>query len=192
MDMHEIIPAVLPHSVEELEEQLAKLPAEITFFHMDVLDPPVGGDIWTSLNTRDFEVHLMVAEPETIMDKWIERGAKRLSVHTAGASLAQYRERAEIGLAVEIDKDLEQVIPFLDFVDFVHLMSIDEIGEQGHKLDEKVFDRIKLIQEKFPELPIAVDGGVNLKNYQKLLDLGADRLIVGSAFKELWQSLKTS
>lgn len=186
--MHEIIPAVLPHSIEELEKQLTALPPEITFFHMDVLEE----DIWTDKNTRDFEVHLMVADPEAIMDRWIERGAKRLSVHTAGASLAQYRDRAEIGLAVEIDKSLEEVLPFLDFVDFVHVMSIDEIGEQGHLFDEKVFGRIKLLQEKYPNLPIAVDGGVSIKNYEKLLELGADRLIVGSHFKELWESLKKS
>ena len=192
MEMHEIIPAILPKSVEDLNNKIAALPTEITFFHMDVLDPPAGGDIWTEGITRDFEVHLMVKEPEKIMGRWIERGAKRLSVHTAGASLAQYREKAEIGLAVELDKPLEGVLPLLDFVDFVHLMSIDEVGEQGHALDEKVFGRIKLLQEKFPELPIAVDGGVNLNNYQKLLELGADRLVVGSGFSELWNSLKKS
>ncbi|MBI2086628.1 MAG: hypothetical protein HYT69_00400 [Candidatus Zambryskibacteria bacterium] len=184
--MHEIIPAILPKSEEDLKEKLSLLPAEITFFHIDVLEE----DIWME-NNRDFEVHLMVREPEQLMAKWIERGAKRLSVHTAGNSLAQFRSQAEIGLAVELDKSLEEVIPFLNFVDFVHLMSIDEIGEQGHALNEKVFGRIKTLQEKFPELPISVDGGVNVRNYQKLLELGADRLIVGAHFRELWNLLKT-
>ena len=114
MEMHEIIPAILPHSVEELEEQLAALPSEITFFHMDVLEK----DIWTNANTRDFEVHLMVKDPEAIMDQWIERGAKRISIHTSSGKLAEYRGKAEIGFAVELDKTLDQVIPFLDFVDF--------------------------------------------------------------------------
>lgn len=184
--MHEIIPAVLPKSMEELEKSLAALPREITFFHMDVLEE----DIWTHLNTRDFEVHLMVEDPEAIMDRWIERGAKRISVHQPSGKLAEYRGKAEVGFAVELDKPLEEVLPFLDFVDFVHLMSIDEIGEQGHVLDEKVFDRIKALQKDFPDLPIAVDGGVTPENYKKLLELGADRLIVGSHFKELWNSLK--
>ena len=186
--MHEIIPAVLAHSVEELEVQLKALPAEITFFHMDVLEE----DIWTDTNTRDFEVHLMVAEPELIMDRWVERGAKRISIHKPSGKLADYRGRAEIGFAVELDKPLEEVIPFLDFVDFVHLMSIDEIGRQGESLDEKVFDRIKSLQGEHPNLPIAVDGGVTQNNYKKLLELGADRLVVGAHFKELWNSLKTS
>lgn len=185
--MHEIIPAVLPKSLDDLRAEMKKIPSEITFIHFDVLEE----DIWDPEVVRmDFEVHLMVAEPEAIMDRWIARGAKRLSVHTAGNSLAKFREQAEIGLAVEIDKPLEEVLPFLDFVDFVHLMSIDEIGEQGHELDEKIFDRLKTVQAQYPNLPISVDGGVNVKNYEKLLELGADRLIVGSGFPELWNSLK--
>lgn len=188
MEMHEIIPAVLPHSVEELEDQIAKLPPETTFFHMDVLED----DIWTGSGGRDFEVHLMVEEPEKIMDRWIERGAKRISVHEVTPKLAEYRSKAEIGLAVALEKPLDEVLPFVDFIDFIHLMSIEEIGAQGHPLDERIFARLSEMQEKFPNVPISVDGGVNVNNYQKLLELGADRLIVGSGFKELWQALKTS
>ena len=184
--MHEIIPAILPKDQGDLEKKLAALPPEITFFHMDVLEE----DIWTDTNTRDFEVHLMVKEPEAIMDRWIERGAKRISIHTPSVALANYRGKAEVGYAVDIEKPLEEFMPFFDFVDFIHLMSIDEIGKQGEPLDEKIFDRIKVLQEKYPHMPISVDGGVSLENYEKLLELGADRLIVGSHFQELWNSLK--
>lgn len=186
--MHEIIPAVLEKTEEALKEKIASLPPEITFFHMDVLEE----DVWSSEIARDFEVHLMVEHPEAILGKWVERGAKRISIHKISGSLAQYREQVEIGLAVELDKPLDEVIPFVDFVDFIHLMSIDEIGAQGHPLDERIFARIAEIQAKFPNVPIAVDGGVNKNNYQKLLELGADRLIVGAGFTELWQTLKTT
>jgi ribulose-phosphate 3-epimerase len=184
--MHEIIPAVLPKDEEDLKKKIAALPSEITFIHFDVLEE----DIWMPI-PQDFEVHLMVKDPEAIMQKWVDRGAKRVSVHIATAKLAEYREKAEIGLAVELDKPLEEVLPFVDFTDFIHLMSIDEIGEQGHPLDERIFARLSELQQKFPNVPIAVDGGVNVRNYQKLLELGADRLIVGSGFPELWQTLKT-
>lgn len=186
--MHEIIPAVLEKDEEALKAKIASLPPEITFFHMDVLEE----DVWSTEITQDFEVHLMVKEPEKIMAKWIERGAKRLSVHTVSPELAKFRNQAEIGLAVELDKPLSEVIPFVGFVDFIHLMSIDEIGAQGHPLDEKIFSRIAEVQREFPNVPISVDGGVNKNNYQKLLELGADRLIVGSGFQELWNTLKTT
>lgn len=184
--MHEIIPAILPKNIEDLETKANSLPPEITLFHYDVLEE----DIWSSSLRQDFEVHLMVKNPEAIIERWIERGAKRISIHSPSGDLAKYREKAEIGFAVDLDKPLEEVIPFLDFVDFVHLMSIEEIGEQGHILDEKIFSRLREIQEKFPNLPISIDGGVNISNYEKLLELGADRLVVGSGFDELWNSLK--
>jgi len=185
--MHEIIPAILPKGEKDLEEKIAALPPEITFIHYDVLEE----NIWVPI-PQDFEVHLMVEEPERLFSKWIERGAKRLSTHVVTPELAKFRGQAEIGLAVELDKPLSEVIPFVDFVDFIHLMSIEEIGAQGHPLDERIFARLAELQKQFPNVPIAVDGGVNKDNYQKLLDLGADRLIVGSGFKDLWQTLKTS
>ena len=185
--MHEIIPAILPKGEKDMEEKIAALPPEITLIHFDVLEK----DIWVPI-PQDFEVHLMVENPETQFAKWIERGAKRISCHTVVPELAQYRGQAEIGLAVELDKPLDAVIPFVSFVDFIHLMSIDEIGAQGHPLDERIFARLTELQAKFPNVPIAVDGGVNKNNYQKLLELGADRLVVGSGFKELWETLKTT
>lgn len=184
--MHEIIPAILPHSVEELKKEVAALPGDITFIHFDVLEE----DVWEPI-TQDFEVHLMVKNPDAIADKWIERGAKRLSMHSVGESLAKHREGAEVGLAVVLQKPLEEVFPFLDFVDYVHLMSIAEIGAQGHALDERIFDRIREVRKNFPNLPISVDGGVNLMNYKKVLDAGANRLVVGSGFHDLWHSLQT-
>lgn len=182
--MNDIVPAILPKDVEDLKKQLMAIPAAITFFHMDVLEE----DIWMD-TSRDFEVHLMVEDPSRIAERWVERGAKRIIVHKVDETLTACRDRAEIGLGVEIDKSLAEFSPFLDFVDFVHLMSIKEIGHQGHPFDEKVFDRIKEVKEKFPKLPISVDGGISLKNYQELQVAGADRLIVGSHFKEIWQSL---
>lgn len=183
--MNEIIPAILPKDAEELVKKTRELPLEIPFFHMDVLEE----DIWTEGINKEFEAHLMVEDPHSIMNRWVERGAKRLIIHKPDAEIAKFRDKTEIGLAAEMDTPLEEVFPFVDFVDFIHLMSIDEIGEQGHPLDEKIFDRIEEVRAKFPEIPISIDGGINTKNYKKLIDRGATRLIVGSHFKELWNLL---
>ncbi len=183
--MGEIIPAILPKTEEELREQANSLPLEIPFIHLDVLEK----EIWTPIE-KSFEVHLMVEYPEGIIGKWVERGAKRVIVHKINESILKYREHSEIGLAFELDQPIEEVLALATFADFVHVMSISEIGAQGHPLDERIFDRIKAVQEKFPELPISVDGGITNQNFEKLLTLGADRLVIGSHFKEVWNSLK--
>jgi pentose-5-phosphate-3-epimerase len=183
--MHEIIPAILPRSEEELKKQVSELPSEITFFHFDVLEK----DIWTEVS-RDFEAHLMVDEVAKTVETWIERGAKRLIVHKVDGEFAKYRSKAEIGLGVELQIPLEKVMPLFDLVDFVQLMSIAEMHEQGHSLDERIYDRIRSVRKEFPNLPISIDGGVRLENYEKLLEAGATRVVVGAHFSELWNSLK--
>ena len=59
-------------------------------------------------------------------------------------------------------------------------MGNDKIGFGGVSLDEKVYDRIKLLREKYPDLPIEVDIGVNEKTAPLLVKAGATKLITGS------------
>ena len=182
--MSEIIPALLPQNSEELKKSLSELPPEARFVHLDVLET----DVWAPID-REFEVHLMVREPEKIIDKWIERGARRVIVHESSPEILKYRAKVEIGLEIEMQEFLAKELEQVPSVDFVHIMSIDEIGEQGHPFDPKVFDRIKKVKEKFPQIAISVDGGINAMNYQELEDLGVERLVVGSGFQELWKLL---
>lgn len=181
--MSEIIPAILATSVSDLELKLAQIPKEIKLVHIDILEE----DFWTGNFNKDFEAHLMVKEPEKILGRWIERGAKRIIVHSLGSSTSKLV--VEVGLGVKLDIPIEEIFPLIPEIDFIHLMSIAEIGEQGHPLDEQIFDRIKKVREKFPQVTISVDGGINTTNYQALKNSGADRLIVGSGFQELWKSL---
>ena len=180
--MSDIIPAILARSADELDLKLSEIPEEVKLIHIDVLEE----DVWTKCD-KDFEVHLMVQEPEKIMGKWIERGAKSLILHTLGGSTAKWREEVRIGLAVEMQVPLKEIFPLIPQVDFVQLMSIAQIGAQGYPFDERIFDRIKEVQNKFPDMPLSVDGGINVTNYQILQDLGVEKLIVGSGFKDLWQ-----
>ena len=184
--MYELIPAFLEKTEGELKDKISQLPNSQTFLHLDVLEE----DIWTEF-PQDFEAHLMLEHPEAVVKTWIERGAKRVIVHKITDDILKYRGQVEIGLGVELDVPIEDVLILAELADFVHIMSIAEIGEQGHPLDPRVFDRIKVLQERFPGMVISVDGGITGENYLKLVTAGADRLVVGSHFNEIWQSLQT-
>lgn len=183
--MSEVIPAILATSISDLNLKLAEIPKEIKWVHIDVLEE----DIWTDHVGINFEAHLMVAKLEEIMERWVERGAKRIIIHKPNEEISKFRGKTEIGLAVELNIPIEEIFPLIPQVDFVHLMSIAGIGEQGHPLDKRIFDRIREVKERFPQITISVDGGVSIENYQKLIDAGVERIIVGSHFKELWKSL---
>src|SRR3989344_9565988 len=161
--MSEIIPAILAGNIADLKAKLSEIPSDFKLVHIDVLEE----DIWTNTDI-DFEVHLMVSRPGEIVERWVNRGARKIIVHELNKKISKFRDRVEIGLAVELHIPLEKIFPFVPEIDFLHLMSIAEIGEQGHPLDERIFDRIKRVREKFPQLIIRVDGGINRTNLERL------------------------
>jgi pentose-5-phosphate-3-epimerase len=175
----EIIPAVLEKTEEDFIKKVSFLPPEAKFIHIDVLET----DVWAPVE-RDFEVHLMVENPGEIFEKWKSRGAKRIIAH----NLLPKAGGVEIGLALEMHVPITGEI---SKADFVQLMSITEIGEQGRPFDERIFDRIREVKERFPDKTVSVDGGINISNYERLIEAGADRLVVGKGFEELWRTLQT-
>ncbi len=165
-------------------EQISALPVEVEIAHIDVLE----SDVWAPIN-KDFEAHLMVEFPEELIEKWVDRGARRVIVHKSTPKILELRSRVEIGLGVEMNVPLEVAFKEIPNFDFVQIMSIAQIGERGHKFEELAFDRIREVRNKFPQLPISVDGGINVANYQILREMGVQRLVVGSQFYELWNFL---
>ncbi len=216
--MTEIIPAILPEDFSDLEEKLALVAGHSPMVHIDVtnstLTPksnwPYSGDqndflkivnevegfpFWEETS---FEVHLMVKNPNEIIEDWVLAGAERVILHIESFESDEELARTllvlknrfdkensslgiEVGLAVNMETDLEKIYPFVLSADFIHLMSIDKIGAQGEQFDNNIFERIRTLREKFAETIISVDGGVNLENAEQLIEAGCNRLVVGSA-----------
>ncbi len=154
-----------------------------------------GFPFWENLN---FEAHLMVKNPEEYLEDWIRVGAERIIVHAEGfrneetlyKTLREFRNRfdisntyvgTEIGLAVNLSTDIERIFPYIPECDFLHLMSIAEIGEQGHPFNSIVLDKIKRLKEEYPNTIISIDGGITLPIAEELVNMKIDRIVVGSA-----------
>lgn len=163
-----------------------------------------GFPFWDSV---DFEADLMVKHPENIIDDWVAAGAKRVIIHIEStpdplslirkikqeygtASESSYG--VEVGAALNTETPNEEIYNLLDSVndegapsiDFVQFMGIENIGYQGEPFDERVFEKIRDLRERFPETIISVDGGVSLENAAELIEAGANRLVSGSAIFE--------
>jgi ribulose-phosphate 3-epimerase len=138
---------------------------------------------WEKLN---YEIDLMVNKAEEVVDEWVSTGATRVIVHAEmkgdlAMAITKLKDRAEIGLALNIETAIDVIEPFKDEIQFVQCMGIDHIGFQGQKFDDEVINKIKEIKARYPQLPISVDGGVSLESAPKLIEAGANRLVVGSA-----------
>ena len=137
----------------------------------------------------DYELDLMVENADLQFDEWIRLGAKRMVFHIESMDdvggflerMQDMRHLVEIGLSFNNDTAVDTVTPYLSLVDFVQCMGIANIGLQGEPLDERVFESITAIRQAAPDLPISVDGGVNIDTIERLRDAGVTRFVAGSA-----------
>jgi len=217
--MIEIIPAIMPKSYDDLVDKLSLVSGLVPLVQIDVMDgvfvpnkswpyfekvdkdfqailkEEEGFPLWEEI---DFEVDLMVSNPEAVSQEWVTVGAKRLIIHfesfagvpEVSASIKKIREMlpakdsilyTEIGIAINPSTSndvLETILPDIDFVQF---MGIEKIGFQGQMFDERVPTKISSLRAKHPEVTISVDGSVNEETIPRLIEVGANRLAVGSA-----------
>jgi len=155
-----------------------------------ILNEEEGMPFWEDI---DFELDLMVLDAVENFDIYTKLGARRIVFHIeAVGNLKEFknfiegidiyvREAMEIGIAINIRTSLEQVFSLIDDVDFVQCMGIDKVGFQGQEFDKKVLENVKILKNKFPDLIISIDGGVDFETASLLIDAGANRLIIGSA-----------
>ncbi len=196
--MVEIIPSLIVSDFEELKSKLAELDGLVNWAEIDVMDgvfaPNVTWQIADDLSELDgktkISVHLMTQLPETIIEDWLE-WVDRVVVHIESTTemdliAEKFSTRPnDLAIALELETPIEKVFPYLDKIKTVQLMSIANIGYYGEKFDDRVIEKIKLLREKDKNVRIVIDGGLDLENAKKVLDAGANDLVVGS---HIWRS----
>ncbi|MFA7315727.1 MAG: hypothetical protein WC059_02920 [Candidatus Paceibacterota bacterium] len=151
----------------------------------------------------DFEFDLMVQNAHEQFEFFTRLGAKKVIFHIEAESdkekfkeflegLDMYtRENIEIGVAINTTTPIETLKPFISSIDFVQCMGIEHIGVQGEPFDERVLSQIKSLRTLYPELIISVDGSVNEETAPRLVQAGANRLVVGSALMKSFDMRET-
>ena len=189
--MIEIIPAIMPKNEENLAEKFRLLGDFSGIVQLDLMDGIFVPDkTWLpdKLPEGDFELDLMIKTAAGRIGEWLALKPKRIIFHIEAEddlSLIHSSSEIEVGLAINITTPIEKVKPLIPQINFIQCMGIARIGFQGELLDERVFEKIKETRATYPDLPVSVDGGVNLKNVAPLIQAGANRLVAGSA---IWKS----
>ena len=156
--------------------------------HFDaIVDQEEGMPAWEDVN---FEVDLMIDNPEIWVPKWISAGMSRIIVHVESMTDFEIiRETVpmgliELGLAINTATPVSTLDPYIGRIDFVQCMGIAKIGFQGQPFDERVLEHVRTLRASYPNLPISIDGSVNFETAKQLVDVGATRLVSGSAILE--------
>jgi len=141
-----------------------------------------------------YEVHLMVSDVREVGLHLSRAGATRLlphvevfeNVESAREVFKEWKDAGvrETGLSILLDTPLNALDPFIADCDVVQLVSIAKIGAQGQPFDERALTRVEELHARYPDLMVAVDGGVSEANIESLVRAGANRLCVGSAISK--------
>lgn len=196
---HLVAPSVLSANFANLEADIEMINnSEADWFHIDVMDGvfvpnisfgfPVLKAI-QKLAKKPLDVHLMIVDPDKFAQAFKDAGADCLSVHIE-ACTHLHRSVQNIknlgmkaGVAINPHTPISALEDIIADIDLVCMMSVNP-GFGGQKFIENTFEKVKrlkqLIMEKKSNALIEIDGGVDLKNYKKLIECGADVLVAGN------------
>lgn len=171
------------------------------FLHCDIMN-----ENFVQKNTYDFnllkninrnclimlDVHIMQSEPTEDIPKYIDAGANIVTVHYEAfedkenlVNCINYIKNSNtlVGIALKPSTPFKEVRTFAFGCDVVLVMGV-EPGKSGQETIPETLDKVKEIatfrEENNLKFKIEFDGGVNLLNAQKLVELGVDILVSGS------------
>ncbi len=176
-----VIPAILPKSLAELEEQLAKIWAFAPRVQLDVIDgifrpdKTIGPELLNRIDTIvTWDIHLMVDQPEKWIKQCVMGGADRIfgqveMMKDTTAFIADGQsETMAVGLAYDIDTPLDGLEKVINDLDAVLLLSV-KAGGQSREFDDRVLEKIKAVRKMNKRIPIVIDGGINEEKMKECL-----------------------
>ena len=193
-----IAPSVLPVDFSRLgDEVMALEKAGVDLIHWDVMDGVFGPNLTFGpdviASTRplvdlEFEAHLMVVEPDRLLERYVEAGCSTVLVHVEACdhlhrTLAHIADLgATPGVALNPHTPAEVIRNVRDLVGVVLVMTVNPgFGGQSYieSMESKVTEVASLLDGY--NCAVEVDGGIGPTTVAAVVAAGADRLVSGSA-----------
>ena len=207
---HLIAPSMLACDFGNLKSEVNMINnSDADWFHLDVMDGlfvpnisfgiPVIKSISKHAN-KPLDVHLMIEQPERYIQEFKEAGANILTVHFEACNHLHRtidlikNKGMKAGVAINPHTSPYALLDILQDLDLVCVMSVNP-GFGGQSFIDHTYKKIEILNklktETDAKFMIEIDGGVNLKNAEKLINKGADILVAGSTVFKSKDPMKT-
>ncbi|MDR2861087.1 MAG: ribulose-phosphate 3-epimerase [Syntrophobacterales bacterium] len=198
--MKKIAPSILSADFGRLAEEIKAVEeAGADWIHLDIMDghfvpnltigPPVVRAL-RKITSLPFDVHLMIENPDSYLDAFIDAGSDILTVHVEAAThlqrtLAYIRGRnIKAGVALNPATPLGVLEEIIDDCDLILIMTVNP-GFGGQHFIPSMISKIRrtrdILAKQAKPILMEVDGGISPGNIKEVSHAGADVFVAGAA-----------
>jgi ribulose-phosphate 3-epimerase len=200
MQSIQIAPSILSADFSRLGLEIAAVDqAGAEVIHIDVMDGhfvpnitigPLVVEAARKSTKKVLDVHLMVTDPDTLIDAFAHAGADWITVHVEACThlhrtISRIKELGKkAGVVLNPATSLTTVDYILPEVDLVMLMSVNP-GFGGQSFIPSVLDKTAELKKRIDTLGlqvgIEIDGGISRKTIEAAAKAGVNIFVAGSA-----------
>ncbi|PCJ56638.1 MAG: ribulose-phosphate 3-epimerase [Candidatus Hydrogenedentota bacterium] len=190
-----VAPSILASDFSRLGEEIqAVIDAGADWIHVDVMDghftpnitigPPVVASI-RRVCSVPLDVHLMISDPESFIDDFVQAGADIISFHIETTNhplrLIQKIKDAgcKAGVVLNPGTSQDEIEYIADEVDMVLIMTVNP-GFGGQAFIPEMLEKIKYVRGMIGDRDLEVDGGIDDRTAAEVVAAGANVLVSGS------------
>ena len=204
-----IAPSILAADFTQLGAQIRDAEAAgADLLHFDVMDGrfvpnitmgPVVLEAVRRSTRLPLDVHLMMVEPDHMLEAFADAGATRINVHwetcpNLHRTLQTIKELGcTAGVAINPHTPASFLSEILPMLDAILVMTVNP-GFGGQTFLPETLSKIRALRELVGErrIDIAVDGGINHETIPAVVEAGANLLIIGSALFKTEQPIRAA